>query len=74
MSRTANETHWLLWPFVFLWRLVAGIVELTGRLLAVLLGLAIMVIGIVLSVTIIGAVLGTPLLILGFMLVLRGLF
>jgi hypothetical protein len=74
MPRKVNDTPWLLRPFVFLWRFVAGIVGLTGRLLAILLGLAIMVIGVALTVTIVGAILGIPLLILGFMLVLRGLF
>jgi hypothetical protein len=74
MSEKKKPTPWYLWPFVAIWRLVAGIVELTGRLLAVVLGLALMIIGIVVSLTIIGAVIGVPLIIVGFLLILRGLF
>jgi hypothetical protein len=64
----------ILWPFVALWRLVVLIVELTGRLVAVVLGGVLMIVGVVVSLTIIGAIVGIPLAILGFMLVLRGLF
>lgn len=69
-----KHTPWPLWPFVALWHLVAWIVGLTGRLLAVVLGLVLMIVGVVLSVTIIGAIAGVPLLIVGFLLVLRGVF
>ena len=64
----------LLWPFRLVWRLVTGILELTGRLVAAVLGILLMVIGIVLTVTVIGAILGIPLLIFGFLLMLRALF
>jgi len=74
MSEENRRIHWLLWPFVAIWRLVAGIVELTGRLVAVILGAAFMIVGAIISVTVIGAVVGIPLGILGFMMVLRGLF
>ena len=69
-----RETPWYLWPFVAVWRLITGIVELTGRLLAVLLGLLLMIVGTLLTLTIIGAVVGIPLLIVGFLLIIRGLF
>jgi hypothetical protein len=59
---------------VAIWRLVAGIVELTGRLVAVILGAVFMIVGAIISVTIIGAVVGIPLAILGFLMILRGLF
>jgi hypothetical protein len=59
---------------VAIWRLVAGIVELTGRLVAVVLGAVLMIVGAIISVTIIGAVVGIPLAILGFLMILRGLF
>jgi len=64
----------LLWPFRLVWRLVTGILELTGRLVAAILGLLLMVVGVVLTATVIGAILGIPLLIFGFMLMLRSLF
>ncbi len=69
-----SETPWILWPFVALWRLVAGLIALTGRLLAAVLGLVLMIVGVLLSITVIGAVAGIPLIIFGFMLLVRGLF
>ncbi|MGB8644566.1 MAG: hypothetical protein WCF84_04965 [Anaerolineae bacterium] len=64
----------LLFPFWALWHFVTGILTVTGRLLAIVLGLVVMIVGLVLSFTLIGAIVGIPLAILGFMLVLRGLF
>ncbi len=72
MSR--SNTPLLLWPFVALWKLVATIVELTGRFLALIIGLVLVLVGIILSLTIIGAIVGIPLIIIGLMLFIRGLF
>ncbi len=69
-----NIASIVLWPFVAIWRLLTWIVEFTGRLLAVVLGLALMIVGIVLSLTVIGAVVGIPLALVGLLLVLRGIF
>lgn len=76
MSTSVKNTSvpWYLWPFWAIWRLLTLIVELTGRLIAVVLGLLLMVIGALVSLTVIGAVLGVPLIIIGFLLVLRGFF
>lgn len=74
MSKDKEKTPWFLWPFVALWRLVTGILQLTGRLLAIVLGVALMIIGVVVTVTVVGAVIGIPLIIFGFLLVMRGLF
>lgn len=76
MSTSVKNTSvpWYLWPFWAIWRLLTLIVELTGRLIAVVLGLVLMVIGALVSLTVIGAVLGVPLIIIGFLLVLRGFF
>ena len=46
----------LLWPFEALWRLVAFILELTGRLVAVVLGLVLIIVGVLVSLTVVGAV------------------
>lgn len=75
-SRTApaKSTPILLLPFVLVWRLVAGIFSLTGRLIGILLGLIFLVAGLALSVTIVGAILGIPLMIFGLLLMVRGLF
>lgn len=69
-----KQTPWYFWPFVALWKLIAGIVALTGRLVAVILGLVLMLAGFLVSLTVIGAIVGIPLFIVGFLLVLRGLF
>jgi hypothetical protein len=65
---------WYLWPFWAVWRLVEIILKLTGRFLAVVLGLVLMIVGVLVSLTVIGAIIGVPLFIIGLMLVFRGLF
>ena len=69
-----KKTHWLLWPFVFIWNLVAYILQLTGRFVAVILGLVLIVLGVLLSMTVVGAILGIPLAVIGLLLVVRGLW
>jgi hypothetical protein len=73
-TQTKRQTPWFLWPFVALWRLLAMIVEMTGRFLAMVLGLVFIFVGVLISLTIIGAVVGIPLAIVGLLLFLRGLF
>ena len=65
---------WIFWPFVALWRLLTGILELTGRLVAVVLGLILMIGGGLLTATVVGAPLGIPMALFGLLLLLRGLF
>jgi hypothetical protein len=74
MSRGENKTPWILWPFVAIWRLVAFIIELTGRLVAVVLGVVLMIVGVIVSLTVIGMVIGIPLILFGFLLMIRGFF
>jgi hypothetical protein len=73
MSYHARSVHWLLWPVWALWRFVALIVEMTGRLIAVLLGFVLIVVGALLCMTLIGAIVGIPLMVTGTMLVIRGI-
>jgi hypothetical protein len=61
-------------PFKAIWRLVSMIFVMTGRLLAMILGVALMIVGVLLCFTVIGAILGIPLAIFGFLLATRGLF
>lgn len=49
-------------------------VPMDGRLIASLIGLAILIVGIVLCATVIGAIIGIPLVIFGFLLMIRGIF
>jgi hypothetical protein len=72
-TQSRPRTHWLLWPVVALWRLVAGIITLTGRFVAILLGAVLIFVGLLVSLTIVGAIVGIPLALLGLLLVVRGL-
>lgn len=74
MSEKTKRVPILLWPFYAFWRLVALILEITGRLIGVVLGLVLFIFGLLVSLTIIGAVVGIPLIILGLLLILRSLF
>jgi hypothetical protein len=65
---------WVLWPFWAIWKLVSGILLVTGRLVAVILGLVFLIVGEVLTVTVIGAIVGIPFIIFGLFLMIRGLF
>jgi len=69
-----HHTPWYLWPFVAIWKLLATIVEMTGRLLAMILGIVLMFVGFLVSLTIVGAIVGVPLAIVGLLLFLRGIF
>jgi hypothetical protein len=69
-----RRTPWLLWPFVAIWNLITWILQLTGRLVAGVLGLVFMIVGAILTVTVVGAVVGIPLIIFGFALMVRSIF
>jgi hypothetical protein len=64
----------LLWPFAILWNLLATIVGLTGRFIAMILGLVFICVGVIVSLTSIGAIVGIPLAIIGLLLFLKGIF
>ena len=73
-TRTQKPIPWYLWPFAALWKLLAVIVELTGRFVAMVLGIVFIVVGVIVSLTIVGAIIGIPLAIIGLLLLLRGIF
>ncbi len=73
-TQTKHHVLWYLWPFVALWKLLAMIVEMTGRFVAMVLGIVFIIVGIIVSLTIIGAIVGVPLAIIGLLLLLRGIF
>ena len=73
-TQTKKHIPWYLWPFAALWKLLAVIVELTGRFVAMVLGIVFIVVGVIVSLTIIGAIVGVPLAIIGLLLLLRGIF
>ena len=72
---TAKKTApWFLWPFVVVWDLLALVLNITGRVLAAILGVGLMIVGIALAMTVAGAPIGIPLAILGFLLMIRSVF
>ena len=64
----------LLLPFRAIWRLVTLIFELTGRFVAILIGFVLLVVGVIVTLTVVGAIVGIPLAIFGILLILRGMF
>jgi hypothetical protein len=69
-----NTTSCLAWPFVAIWNLLSAILNLTGRLIAGVLGVALMIVGIVLTVLVVTAPIGIPLIVFGLLLIMRCLF
>jgi hypothetical protein len=69
-----KKSPWILRPFIWLWNFIAYIITLTGRMIAVILGIVLMILGAILTITVVGAILGIPLIIFGLLLVVRGLW
>jgi hypothetical protein len=74
MKRREERVPWFLWPFWAVWRLVAFVIEMTGRLVGLILGMVFILVGVLVSLTIVGAVIGVPLILFGILLMLRSLF
>ena len=74
MTRQHRPVPWILWPIKVVWDLLTFILRLSGRFVGALFGLVLMIIGFVLTVVVILAPVGIPLIILGFLLLLRSLF
>ncbi|MEE8344753.1 MAG: hypothetical protein V3R35_05405 [Woeseiaceae bacterium] len=71
-----EERHvpWFLWPFYAVWRLLTFILNITGRIISAFIGLALMAAGISITLSIVGAPLGIPMAVFGFLLLVRALF
>lgn len=69
-----GKTPIIFWPFVAVWNLVELILKMTGRLVAAILGLVLMIVGGILCITVVGAIVGIPLAVFGFALIIRGFF
>ena len=65
---------WPLWPLAALFDLTAFALCLAGRLALVACGLVAMIVGAVVTATIVGAPLGVPLFAIGLLLAVRGIF
>ena len=71
---TQSNVPILLWPFYAIWRLLTFILNLIGRMISALLGIALMAAGVAISLSVVGAPSGIPLAALGFLLLTRALF
>ncbi len=71
---TDTQIPILLWPFYAIWRLLTFILNLAGRLICSVLGIGIMIAGVAITMSVIGAPIGIPLASLGFLLLIRALF
>ena len=69
-----KQIPWLLWPFYAIWRVVTFVFELTGGIIAALIGLALMAAGVAITVTVVAAPVGIPIAAFGFLLLVRALF
>jgi hypothetical protein len=74
MGSLTAKSPWFLWPFTLTWDLVTGVLELVGRILCAALGFMLMAVGVLLTMTKVGAWLGIPLAALGLLLLARALF
>jgi hypothetical protein len=68
-----HRPHWFLMPVVWLWEMLTGILNLTGRMILAILGLSLSIAGLILTFTLIAAPVGIPLTILGVLLMIRSL-
>jgi hypothetical protein len=64
----------LLWPFYAVWRLLTLVLNITGRIICAVLGLALMAGGLAVTLSIVAAPIGIPLIVFGFLLLVRALF
>ena len=74
MNQADRKVPLLLWPFYAIWRLLTFILKLVGRFLCAVIGLALIAVGVVVTFTLIGAPVGIPLAVFGFLLLIRAVF
>ncbi len=71
---TDSRVPILLWPFYAIWRLLSFILNIIGRVLCAVLGIALMIAGVAIALSVVGAPVGIPLASLGFLLLIRAIF
>jgi hypothetical protein len=74
MSDSDRDIPILLWPFYAIWRLLTFVLEVVGRLLCALIGLALMAAGTAITITVLAAPVGIPIAAIGFLLLVRAIF
>ncbi len=71
---TESQVPWILWPIYALWKILTFILNVTGRIICAIVGLVLMVMGVAISMSIVGAIIGIPLASFGFLMTVRALF
>jgi uncharacterized membrane protein HdeD (DUF308 family) len=75
MTTRMQRKSWYIWPFILilklLWNLVTLVVSAVGRTAAIVLGVVLILVGMLLSLTIIGAIVGIPMMLIGVVLLIR---
>jgi hypothetical protein len=71
---TESRIPWILWPFYAIWKVLTVILNITGRIICALLGMALMALGVAVAISVVGAPVGIPLAAFGFLLAVRALF
>jgi hypothetical protein len=69
-----SNVPFLLWPFYAIWRFATFILKLVGRILCAVIGLALMFVGVTVTISVVAAPIGVPIVALGFLLLIRALF
>jgi hypothetical protein len=73
-----HHTPWWVWPFELLFKalfhLITGILGLVLRFVAIVVGGVLALVGLLVSLTLIGAIVGIPLMLAGAWLMVRGVF
>lgn len=64
----------LCWPFVLIFKLIGLIINIVGKFAGGLIGLGLIVLGLFITFTIIGAPLGIPMVIFGFLIMIKAIF
>lgn len=64
----------IFWPFYLLWWAVSFVFKILGSILTAILGLVLIVTGVALTITLVGAVAGIPMIGAGALLLVRSLF
>jgi hypothetical protein len=71
---TEKSVPVLLWPFYAIWRLLTFILGVIGRVLCAVLGIGLMIAGVAIAMSVVGAPIGIPLTALGFLFLVRAIF
>jgi hypothetical protein len=74
MAHAQRSVPFFLWPLYAIWRLLTIVLIATGRLISGILGIVLMFVGLLLTVTVAGAPFGIPLTFVGGLLLVRALF